>query len=110
MHITILVAALFFSIAASSLVHAAGDATRGEQLYESRCMACHSLARIIHQPQKSTTESACDVRITPAQSPHRMSRFLKPAHQMEFALHQSVDLLPPSTQHPHSPLGLTPST
>jgi cytochrome c len=43
MHITILVAALFFSIAASSLVHAAGDATRGKQLYESRCMACHSL-------------------------------------------------------------------
>jgi cytochrome c len=43
MHITVLVAALFLSIAASSLVHAAGDATRGEQLYESRCMACHSL-------------------------------------------------------------------
>jgi cytochrome c len=43
MHITILVAAFFFSTAVSSLVHAAGDATRGEQLYESRCMACHSL-------------------------------------------------------------------
>jgi cytochrome c len=43
MHITILVAALFLSTAASNLVHAAGDATRGEQLYESRCMACHSL-------------------------------------------------------------------
>src|SRR4029434_8357383 len=24
-------------------VYAAGDATHGEQLYESRCMACHSL-------------------------------------------------------------------
>jgi len=43
MHITVLVAALFLSTAASSLVHAAGDAIRGEQLYESRCMACHSL-------------------------------------------------------------------
>jgi cytochrome c len=43
MYIIVLVAALFLSIAASSLVHAAGDATRGEQLYESRCMACHSL-------------------------------------------------------------------
>ena len=43
MHITVLVAALFRSTAASNLVHAAGDATRGEQLYESRCMACHSL-------------------------------------------------------------------
>lgn len=43
MHSAILVAALFCSIAATSLVHAAGDATRGEQLYESRCMACHSL-------------------------------------------------------------------
>ena len=43
MHITVLVAALFLSTAASSLGHAAGDATRGEQLYESRCMACHSL-------------------------------------------------------------------
>ena len=43
MYITVLVAALFLSTAALSLVHAAGDATRGEQLYESRCMACHSL-------------------------------------------------------------------
>jgi cytochrome c len=43
MYITVLVAALFLSTAASSFVHAAGDATRGEQLYESRCMACHSL-------------------------------------------------------------------
>jgi cytochrome c len=43
MHITVLVAALFLSIAASRFVHAAGDATRGEQLYESRCIACHSL-------------------------------------------------------------------
>ena len=43
MPITVLVAALFLSTAASSLVHAAGDAIRGEQLYESRCMACHSL-------------------------------------------------------------------
>jgi cytochrome c len=43
MHITVLVAALFLSIAAASFVHAAGDATRGEQLYESRCIACHSL-------------------------------------------------------------------
>jgi hypothetical protein len=67
------------------------------------------LARIIHQPQKSTTESACDVRITPAQSHHRISRLLKPAPQVVLALHQSVDLLPPSTQHPHSPLGLTTS-
>jgi cytochrome c len=43
MHITVLVAALFLSTTASSLVHAGGGATRGEQLYESRCMACHSL-------------------------------------------------------------------
>ena len=43
MHITVLVAALFLSTAASSLGHAAGDATRGEQVYESRCMACHWL-------------------------------------------------------------------
>jgi cytochrome c len=25
------------------MVYAAGDATRGEQLYESRCIACHAL-------------------------------------------------------------------
>ena len=43
MHIAVLVAALLLSPVTSSLVHAAGDATRGEQLYESRCMACHSL-------------------------------------------------------------------
>ena len=43
MRITILVAALFCSVVVSSFVHAAGDAIRGEQLYESRCIACHSL-------------------------------------------------------------------
>ena len=43
MHIAVLVAALFLSPVTSSLGHAAGDATRGEQVYESRCMACHSL-------------------------------------------------------------------
>jgi cytochrome c len=41
---TVVVAALLcLSAVASGLVQAAGDATRGEQLYESRCIACHSL-------------------------------------------------------------------
>jgi cytochrome c len=44
MQSTVMVAALLFlSAAASGLAQAAGDATRGEQLYESRCIACHSL-------------------------------------------------------------------
>lgn len=44
MQSTVMVAALLcLSAAASGLVHAAGDASRGEQLYESRCIACHSL-------------------------------------------------------------------
>src|SRR4029434_2770231 len=51
------------------------------------------LTRIIHQPQKSTTESALDVRIPPAQSPHRIIRLLKQAHQVALALHQSGELL-----------------
>jgi len=68
------------------------------------------LTRIIHQPQKSTTESACDVRITPAQLHHRISRLLKQAQQVGLALHQSADLLPTSTRRPHSPLGLPTST
>jgi cytochrome c len=40
---TILVTALCLSTAGSSFAQAAGDAIRGEQLYESRCIACHSL-------------------------------------------------------------------
>ena len=43
MHLTVLVAALLLSAVTSGFVYAAGDATRGEQLYESRCIACHSL-------------------------------------------------------------------
>ena len=44
MQSTVMVAALLFlSGAASGLVQAAGDASRGEQLYDSRCIACHSL-------------------------------------------------------------------
>jgi cytochrome c len=43
MPIIIFVMTLLCSTAASSLVSAAGEAARGEQLYESRCIACHSL-------------------------------------------------------------------
>lgn len=44
MQSTVMVAALLcLSAAAPGLVRAAGDASRGEQLYESRCIACHSL-------------------------------------------------------------------
>jgi hypothetical protein len=67
-------------------------------------------ARIIHRPQKLTTESAFDGRRTPAQAHHRIIRLLKQAQQVVLALHQSVDLLPADTRHPHSPLGLTTST
>ena len=68
------------------------------------------LSRIIHQPQKSTKESAFDVRITPEQSHYRIIRLLKQAHQVVLALHQSVELVPAGTLHPRSPLGLTTST
>ena len=46
------------------------------------------LARIIHQPQKSTQESALDVRITPEQSHYRIMGLLNQAHQVVLALHQ----------------------
>jgi cytochrome c len=39
--ITIVLAVALMSIA--SAVFAAGDAVRGQQLYESRCVACHSV-------------------------------------------------------------------
>ena len=38
-----LVVALLLNAGMSSFAHGAGDAVRGEQLYESRCIACHSL-------------------------------------------------------------------
>lgn len=34
---------LFAVLCANVPAHAAGDATRGEQLYEARCTGCHSL-------------------------------------------------------------------
>ncbi len=40
-HISIVVAIALMSVA--SAVFAAGDAARGQQLYESRCIACHSV-------------------------------------------------------------------
>ena len=44
MQSTVMIAALLcLSAVALGLVQAAGDASRGEQLYESRCIACHSL-------------------------------------------------------------------
>jgi cytochrome c len=42
-NIIVFVAALILTVTTSSFVHAEGDAARGEQLYESRCIACHSL-------------------------------------------------------------------
>jgi cytochrome c len=43
MKTVIFVAALLLHAALLCSVHADGDAQRGEQLYESRCIACHSL-------------------------------------------------------------------
>ena len=43
MKTAVFVAALLLTATASRFVHADGDALRGEQLYESRCVACHSL-------------------------------------------------------------------
>jgi cytochrome c len=39
--VSIVIAATLLSVA--SAVFAAGDATRGKELYESRCVACHSV-------------------------------------------------------------------
>jgi hypothetical protein len=96
-----------------------GKRPRGRpKMYSDRLMMKALVIMIIRrlyspdysQPQKSTTESACDVRITPAQSHHRISWLLKQAHQVVLALHQSAALLPTSTRQPHSPLGLPTST
>ena len=38
-----IVICVFLCILTAHVVYAAGDATRGEQLYESRCIACHAL-------------------------------------------------------------------
>jgi cytochrome c len=43
MKTVIVVAALLLHAALLRSAHADGDAQRGEQLYESRCIACHSL-------------------------------------------------------------------
>jgi cytochrome c len=43
MKTVVFVAALLLYAALLRSVHAEGDARRGEQLYESRCIACHSL-------------------------------------------------------------------